>query len=161
MRVYASVISTFLSFCNTWKIKVRGYSTGTCSYTTEALSKTRFNKLMANYTGFLVQGRKTNGLNQKYCKLLHVFVCAFVFDEWIPFLEIAFTSCKILHLRLSTIFSSCQTTKLLLCLMEIKWLVLRLLQFTEKERVSGGRPLCVTLMDLISRFTYLTTSSGR
>jgi len=32
-------------------------------------------------------------------------------------------------------------------LLSIKWLVLRLLQFTEKERVNGGRLLCVTLGD--------------
>lgn len=50
--------------------------------------------------------------------------------------------CKILHLRLSTIFSSCQTTELLLCLMEIKWLVLRLLQFTKMESQRREAIMC-------------------
>ena len=53
------------------------------------------------------------------------------------FLEIAFTGCKTLHLRLSTLLSSCQTTKLYLCLMGIKQLVLRILHL---QREGRGNP---------------------
>lgn len=74
-------------------------------------------------------------------------------------MEIAFTSCKTLHMRLSTTLS-CQTAKLLLCRRGMKPLVLRLLQFQREAALcapawaltswappwpgdQGGPPICI------------------
>lgn len=79
------------------------------------------------------------------------------------FLEIAFTGCKTLHLRLSTTLSSCQTTKLYLCLMGIKQLVLRILHLQRegKRQPKEAVYMCPLVMDLISLFDFLSRGAAK
>ncbi|KAM7245442.1 hypothetical protein CapIbe_003968 [Capra ibex] len=72
------------------------------------------------------------------------------------------TRCKTLHLRLSTTLSSCQITKLYLCLVGIKQLVLRILHLQRKGKRQPKETvyMCPLVMDLISLFDFLTSSRG-